>query len=263
MGFLDLPREIRDLVYAFAFRVDGAIFLYSPNPYVLTAITKAKVVRYKDHGPPEPKPVRRFMPSALLRSCRQMHAEASPVLYGANIFRIWYLGDAEMRSYRHLLRHVVFTSDLDHRIFGRGLEEVAYGWRRRFWPTLIQNALEMLERFPGLETLTFPIEPPFRKEGEEWRPAFFNVSHKTREQRVALAANWLRYKCPIENERLRKVLLVEVVPRTRAPKKKVEKEEYVGSRFEPEDDEEEQNEEDEGWDCTEFAEAFKLTKSLL
>lgn len=259
MGFLDLPREIRDLVYAFALRVNGAIFLYSPDPYVLTAITKAKVVRWKEIGPPEPQPVDALMPTALLRSCRQVHAEASPVLYGSNVFRIWFLGDAEMRSYRQLVRHVVFSSDLDHRIFGRGLEEVAYGWRRRFWPTLVQNAIDMLERFPGLETLTLPIEAPFRKEGEEWRPAFFNVSHKTREQRVALAANWLRYKCPIEDERLKKVLLIEVVPRKTA-KRKVEKEDYVGSRFEPEEDDEEGVDE---WDCTEFAEAFQLTKKIL
>ncbi|CAO2655267.1 Nn.00g103310.m01.CDS01 [Neocucurbitaria sp. VM-36] len=249
VGFLDLPRELRDYVYGFAFRVHGAILIYSPNPYAVPPITKAMLVRHKGEGPVEPQPLGDLIPMALLRTCRQLHAECSAVLYGANAFRIWFLSDTELKpTYRELVRHIIFTAEVDHRIFSSDLDEVSYWWKRRFWPTLVQNGISMLDRFSSLETLTFPMKSP--RHGESWRPAFFAVENKTREQRVALAANWMKPRCPLENERLRECLQIELVPPSG-----LSKDDYAGSRFAPDEDEEE-------WDCMEFMDAFELMKSL-
>ncbi|KAH7355808.1 hypothetical protein BKA66DRAFT_575148 [Pyrenochaeta sp. MPI-SDFR-AT-0127] len=257
VGFLDLPRELRDYVYGFAFRVHGAIFIYSPNPYAVRPIAKAMIVRHKGYGPVEPQPLGNIIPMALMRTCYQLHAECSAVLYGENVFRIWFLSDTELTlAYRQLVRHISLTAEVDHRVFGSSLEEVSYGWKRRFWPTIITNSTSMLERFPSLETLTFPLKPP--RHGELWRPAFFAVEHKTRAQRVALAANWMKPRCPFENERQRQCLQLELVPSSR--QQKVSLDEYKGSRFAPEEDEDEDMEQE--WDCTEFTDAFELMKSF-
>lgn len=255
MGFLDLPRELRDYVYGFAFRVHGAIFIYSPNPYAIRPVAKAMIVRHEGRGPFEPQPLGNIIPMKLMQTCRQLHAECSAVLYGENVFRIWFLSDTELTlAYRQLVRNVILTAEVDHRVFGTALEEVSYGWKRRFWPTIISNGINMLERFPGLETLTFPLKPP--RHGEIWRPAFFAVENKTRAQRVALAANWMKPRCPLENERLRACLQLELVPPSGSSK--VAKDDYKGSRFAPEEDEDEEQE----WDCTEFRDAFELMKTL-
>jgi hypothetical protein len=107
----------------------------------------------------------------------------------------------------------------------------------------------MLERFPNLESLTFPLRPP--RHGTIWRPASLTVENTTREQRVALAASWMKLRCPWENEKLRECLYLEVVPPPG-----LLKEEYKGSRFVPEDDE------DRVWGCAEFADAFELMKNM-
>ncbi|KAF1847043.1 uncharacterized protein K460DRAFT_52362 [Cucurbitaria berberidis CBS 394.84] len=248
VGFLDLPRELRDYVYGYASRVQGAILLYSPNPYAMIPYSKAMQVRHKGEGPVEPQPLGTVIPIALLTACRQLHVEGSAILYGSNAFRLWFLSDIEIRlSYRQLVKHIIFTTEVDYHIFSHNLDEVSYWWKRRFWPNLIKNSTSAFERFPGLETLTFPIKPP--RHGESWRPAFFAVANKTRHQRVTLAANWMKSRCPLENERLRECLQLELVPFTSR------------SKDEP-DEEEEEEEEEEEWDCTEFVEAFELMKTL-
>lgn len=250
MGFLDLPRELRDQIYQYAFRARGAIFMYSPNPYVDQPLAKAMIVRYKDEGPIEPCAIAAMIPMALLKTCRQVHAEGSAVLYGDNIFRIWFLSDNELGlPYRLQVRHVIFTAEIDHRIFGHDLEEVGYWWKRRFWPSVTKNGQNMLDRFPQLATLTLPLKPP--RHGEVWRPAFMNARHKTRDQRIALAASWMKLRCPWEHEALRRCLRLDIES---LPPSKLSKEEYEGSRFAPDEDD------DTSWDSSEFTEAFQLMK---
>lgn len=238
---MDLPRELRDVVYEFALCVSGAVFIYSADP--LRIRVKGKIIRVKNDGPSEPRPIESIISVSLLRSCRQVHAECCGVLYGHNVFRL-YMNDAPFgRVYQTLVRHIIFTTDADHRIYGDDPETVGYWWRKRFWPNIVEKSMKLLEQFPDLETLTFPIQ--LNRNGQTWRPAFLASDQKTREQRVALAASWMTTKCPLENEQLRQCLHLEIMPASN-----ISKEEWVGSSFAPEEE----------WDCNEFAEAFERMK---
>jgi hypothetical protein len=62
---------------------------------------------------------------------------------------------------------------------------------------------------------------------------------KTREQRVAVAAAWLKVNCPFEDPRLHDCLYLEIVPAVPLMKRI-----YL----------------DDEWDCSEFEEAFKRMK---
>jgi hypothetical protein len=264
-GFLDLPRELRDVIYNHVFRVQGAIYIFSPesfsristsytfSPNLPSRITvgKARIVRHGNEGPIEPRTLGRVITLSMMRVCRQLHAECAPVLYGGNVFRIG--PESEMRTslvYRQLVRHVTFKADVDYRVYKTNLEDVNYGWKRRFWPSVVSDGSKTLERYPNLETLTILLTSP--KYGQAWRPAMFAVANKTKEQRIALAVGWLQLRCPLQDERLRACLKVELVP----PSGVISKEELTGSRFAVDEDEE------AGWDCAEFAEAFQLMLRL-
>lgn len=101
----------------------------------------------------------------------------------------------------------------------------------------------MLLRYPNLQFLTFPIKS--NQPGKTWRPAFFPSGQKTKEQRIALAARWLSVSCPITDERLRKVLRLEIQPAAG-----YSKDEFKGSWFFPEEDDEDM------WDGSELAQAW-------
>ncbi|KAH9877954.1 hypothetical protein J1614_003171 [Plenodomus biglobosus] len=252
LSFLDLPRELRDMVYHHAFRIDGAIFIYSPNSYFGYTAAKAMIVRHRDEGPVEPTPLGNRIPIALLRACRQLHSECSQVLYGVNVFRTWSLGD-EMLSltYRELVRHVILTAEVDPRIFGSDLEDVRHAWTQRFWPSVMQNGKHMVDRFPRLQTMALSLKPSRR--GMSWRFAFISTRRMTREQRVALAAEWLIPMCAWDDRRVRDCLQLSLVANG-----VIRLHEYEGSLFAPEADDGGQD----TWDHTEFADAFLLMKRL-
>ncbi|KAL5119990.1 hypothetical protein ACEQ8H_002088 [Pleosporales sp. CAS-2024a] len=252
ISFLDLPLELRDHIYTSALLVHGAIFMYSPNHWTARLSTvqyKARIVRHKHRGPIEPQHLGPSVALSLLRTCKQVHSESSPIFYGKNIFRIGPLNDLEAALvYRQLVRHVVYMADADFRIYKSNLDEVNYGWTRRLWPSIVSGGTATLERYPNLKTLTVTLTSPTY--GHEWRPAFFAVYGKTKEQRIALAVNWLQPRCPLVSERLRGVLKVEL----HVPFGKMERDEFKGSKFAVEDDGEYY------WDCEEFAEAFGVMK---
>ncbi|KAI8931929.1 hypothetical protein NX059_010830 [Plenodomus lindquistii] len=250
LSFLDLPRELRDIVYDYTFRVEGAIFVYSSDPYFVYTAAKAMVVRHGDKGPAEPTPLGKAIPVALLRSCKQLHAECSPVLYGANVFRIWSLGEEILSlAYRKLVRHVILTAEVDPRIFGSDLEDVGHAWRKRFWPSVMKSGKLTAERFPRLESMSLALKPPPWRRAP-WRFAFFSSRNMGREQRIALAAEWLQPLCPWDDERVRDCLQISL-----APKVAIQRD---GSHFAFEPDEEEQDD----WDHEGFADAFLLMKSM-
>jgi hypothetical protein len=247
VGFLDLPRELRDHVYRYAFCVPGAIFVYS-LPYRAEPTPIAKLVRYRNEGPSEPQALGNVLAIGLLRTCRQLHSEGSMVLYGTNMFRVWFLSETNLAPvYCRLVRHITFTTEADYRIFNVELDTVSYWWKRRFWPTIVDNATKLLTRFPCIETMTVPVKPLVTQ--SSWKPAFFAVENKTVEQRIALAATWMGARCPFGSEQLRKCLRLELVP----PAGVISKQEFQGSRLAPDEDEEE-------WDYTEFADAFEMMK---
>ncbi|KAJ4290608.1 hypothetical protein N0V90_010826 [Kalmusia sp. IMI 367209] len=247
-SFLDLPRELRNIVYEFGFRVSGAVFIYCSDAYAWRPILKGKIVKYKNEGPSEPQRVDGAIPTGLLRTCRQMHAEVAEVLYGQNVFRL-YMSTADFApSYCHLVRHITFTMEAGRGIYNEDLEVMSYWWRRVFWPNIVDKSTNLLSRYPNLETLTFPIKSD--QLGVTWRPAFLAVEQKTKKHRIALAARWLGINCPMRDEQLRQVLHLEIMPSTG-----LLKEDFEGSRFSMEDDAE--------WDGSELAEAFQEMKSYL
>jgi hypothetical protein len=235
--------------------MSGAIFIYSPDPYSAQPVMHAKVVRHKGSGPHSPTPIGIDMTTALLLTCRQVHVESAEVLYGKNIFRLYstYSNASFAPLYTSLVRHIVFTTDsMVEKIFAANLETVEYWWQKHFWPDVVAKSTKVLTTFPYLESLTFPMKS--RQHGLACDPALIPVfmafpKQKTREQRVALGAAWLKEKCPFpdDNDRLRKCLQLEVVPTAAASRS------YyasggadIGSRW---------------WDMSEFSEAFTKMRS--
>lgn len=212
---------------------------------------KAKIVRHKDEGPTEPQPLSNAISLSLMRTCRQIHAECSPILYGENVFRVWFVSQTELAfAYRRLVRHVTFFTTAEHRIYHYNvdLNEASHSWRRRLWPTVVSNSMSLVERFPNLESLTIVLSPP---QGQTRRPAFFVVENKTKEQRIALAARWMHSRSPLDDKRLKHCLRMEL-----ATSNELAKADFEGSRFALEEDDE------TIWDHAEFADAFQLMKSL-
>ncbi|KAF1994887.1 hypothetical protein P154DRAFT_612478 [Amniculicola lignicola CBS 123094] len=242
-GFLDLPREIRDLIYEYAFCVSGAIFVYSMDPYAVRPRIRAKIVREKGEGPVEPQAMGSSIPTALIRSCHQIHAECSDTLYGSNVFRMYMSNPIFAPGYLPFVRQIIFIADADHRIYESDLDTVSHGWRRRFWPNVMEKAQALLHSFPNLDFISFPIKS---RPGETWRPAFMASDRKTREQRVSIAAAWMKARCPFQDEHLRQCLHLEIMPAS-----DFTKESYEGSSFAPEDE----------WDHAEFTEAFEKMRS--
>ena len=132
---------------------------------------------------------------------------------------------------------------MNQKIFGSDLSVVDFCWRRYFWPDVVVKSTKVLQTYPNINTLLFPIKA--NRGG--WKPAFMGSERKTRGQRVATAATWLKAKCPFSDERLRECLQLEIIP-TRS----IAKELYEGSRFSFEDE----------WDPSEFTEAFDMMRIL-
>ncbi|KAH7113811.1 hypothetical protein B0J11DRAFT_140485 [Dendryphion nanum] len=246
ISFLDLPREIRDEVYGYAFKVSGAIFILQTEVSQIRPVVIAKIVRDKGEGPVEPKSVSAAINIRFLRVCRQVHAEGSKMLYSQNTYRLYSMFLDLAPSYHLLVRQISFTTDATvQKLFDSDLETVGYWWRRHFWPDVMYKSNRTLETFGKLDSLRFILKS--NRHGQTWRPPFFGSRRNTKDQRVTSAAFWLKSKCPVENERLRKCLHLEIAPTGGIPKDM-----FKGSKFEMEDD----------WDCAELSEAFELMKKL-
>ena len=218
-SFLDLPRELRDLIYAHIFHVPGAIYLYSrkvltrsATTWAIEVIGEAVNVRYRNRGPPAKRAQsmsKTAVSTALLRSCRQVHAEACPVFYSDNVFRVPLLTEKDTYSialpYRLLVRRVVIhdlyhggTPDLGEVREVRG-EKI--GWEFELWPIILVESGKLLDRFPEMESLVVPIKADRTETG--WVPTCFKLGGETAEARVELAAKWMLERSPLRNEKLR------------------------------------------------------------
>jgi hypothetical protein len=203
-------------------------------------------IRHGGDGPIEPQSLLNGMiPVALFRTCRQLRAESSPVFYSNNTMSFWELGHISVGLVNmRLVRHVVVEAS-PCGILDKSLEHVNYCWKRRFWPEILRRSAAILEQFPNLQTLTFSLNPPRDK---IWRPAFFDVASKTREERIDRVATWMGQRCTWGDERLRAILHFEMRPSPGSSR-----EDYLGSRF--------VCEEDDIWDCTELSKAFEQMKN--
>ena len=208
VGFLDLPREIRDLCYELAFQVSGTIFIYSSDFKAYRPRLRGRIVEYSSGSLLQPERINKCIPIGFIKTCRQMHAECTAVLYSRNSFRL-YMDNADFAApYRPLIRHVTFTLEAGRGIYSHNPEVMCYWWRRVFWPNVIDTSTKILHNYPNLQRLTLPIKS--NDPSHIWRPAFFSFGHITKEQRTAQAAQWLRLNCPINNDRLRQVLRLEI-----------------------------------------------------
>ncbi|KAF1357468.1 hypothetical protein EJ07DRAFT_167643 [Lizonia empirigonia] len=190
-SLLDLPRELRDLIYGYAFHPERLL--------------RAKIVRYKNAGAVEPKSVCTHISMGLLQTCRQLYAE--------------------------------FTTEVAYHIIDGDLDAVSHGWKRRLWPNILYSGKKVLAQFPIVESVAVTMKPGV--ESTAWRPVLFVVGGTTAERRIELAAEWMLETCPLEDERLRDCLHLELLP----PPGSMTKGEYAGSRFAPDE---------EDWDYTEF-----------
>jgi hypothetical protein len=251
VSFLDLPRELRDIIYAYTLHVTGAIFIYTKDPYQPERKLRSKIVRYRGSGASDPLSVHKQVSIGLLQSCRQLHAESAPVLYGDNTFRILLMGTTNLTpTYRRLVRYVTLTTEAAYRIFNsRYLDRdtTSHGWRNRFWPAILDSGEKMLALFPNVESIVVPMKSG--TESSTWRPAFFDLGGRTTDRRIELAAEWMLERTKFPNERLRDCLHLELEPSPGS----ISVEEYAGSRFAPDEEE---------WDYTEFGHAFELMKAL-
>lgn len=245
-SFLDLPREIRDEIYRYAFKVSGAIFILQTEVFHVRPIIRAKIVRDLNVGPIEPKDISSAVNVAFLRVCRQVHVEGSKTLYAENTFRLYSSSMELAPFYSLLVRHISYTTDAAvQKIFEDDLETVGYWWRRHFWPDILYKSNKTLQKFGKLDTLRFILKS--NRHGHTWRPPFFGSERNTKEMRITLAALWLKSKCPIDNDRMRRCLHLEIVPSAG-----LSKEMFQGSRFTMDDE----------WDCSELSEAFEKMKTL-
>ncbi|KAF2113031.1 hypothetical protein BDV96DRAFT_496865 [Lophiotrema nucula] len=248
ISFLELPRELRELVYDHALRVLGAIYIYSKDTSPVHPAVRAKIVKHNNEGPSEPQPIGSTIPIALLASCRQLHAECSEIVYGSNVFRTYMSDPGFANTYEPLVRYMVFEVNADNRIYKRDMDSVAWGWRRQFWPHITEKSTVVLQRFPNLESLTFPIKS--NSLVQTWKPAFMGSDQKTREQRIVQAAYWMKSMCPIGKEQLRDCLHLEIVPARGFGKEETENDNGKKLLW------------DFDWDECEFAEAFERMKIL-
>ncbi|PVI01440.1 hypothetical protein DM02DRAFT_727861 [Periconia macrospinosa] len=250
IGFLDLPRELRDLVYYHALRVPGAVLVQTPYIFAAREEFQGRAIKYKGEGFAEPERLAKVITVALVRTCRQIHSESILVLYGRNIFNFPISNANFAIRYRSLIRNIVFAVEAGRGIYSNNEIDMSYWWRRVYWPNVLDICTKLLQRYPGLSNLTSPIKS--ENLWRTWRPAFMLVERKTSKQRIDMAALWLRTNCPIKDQRLQKILHMEIMP----ARDVIEKDECKGSRFVVEDDD--GNE----WNYTEFASAFEQMKKI-
>lgn len=74
--FLDLPPELRVRVYSYLFEFEGPLTIFERSRSIYARV-------WTEHGSYEPG-----ITTGLLVACRQIHREATPVLYGCNTFDV-------------------------------------------------------------------------------------------------------------------------------------------------------------------------------
>jgi hypothetical protein len=139
-GFLDFPRELRDMIYTYALTSTFVIAMETfeaRSQIVRVAYLKAPdslVTRcqWKPRLEPGTKPSE-IIRGTLLQTCRQIHAEAAPILYSQNDFRLADWADAALviaPTYQHLVRkislefvrsHYQINNPYDHDVAGTWL----------------------------------------------------------------------------------------------------------------------------------------------
>ncbi|OCL03279.1 hypothetical protein AOQ84DRAFT_154437 [Glonium stellatum] len=243
LSILDLPRELRDIVYEYVCQVPGEIFIYW-RPSQFGYDIAAKNIRGKYGGPSEPIPLKIVMSTALMKTCRQIHAECSPILYGHNNFSL-LMPDRDFVSatYLPLIRHITLISNSDTRLFDQNAYNVSLAWRATFWPLVSRRCEKLLGLFPKLQSIRYLIYAT-DSNGNARKPAFIKYEGTTREDRIDMAATWFRYRCPFGSDRLRDCLNLEITPPPSGTPSATDLSEPGA------------------WDISEFSEAFERMKLI-
>ncbi|KAF9700372.1 hypothetical protein EKO04_002053 [Ascochyta lentis] len=252
LSILDLPQELRDLIYSYTFHVHGAIMPYGNNPSPMDYTLRAFIVRHKTHGENRRISVYKHISIGLLQTCRQLHAECAPVLYGDNIFRVGVNSFNDLAlAYHQLIRHVTFSTDAGDDMFDtNNVGPVSHSWKSYFWPQVVDSAQKMVLQFPNIKSLTVLVR--IMERSTRWRPAFFIMDGGSAESRVERAAEWMRERCELEDDRLRDCLHLELdMP---LPGNYIVPHSSKGAKVRLLEQEE--------WDRAEFGHAFELMKVL-
>lgn len=135
--FMDLPREIRDCIYIFMFLQDGPLY---------PSLERAGIAPYL----------------GLLRTNRQVYAEAIDILYGRNTFQIrgtpaWKAPEllnliAGQRRDSHLLA-LSWTCDANKACLGRFYLKKLYFPSHNISLDRLRHLISLLKYFPNLEHL--------------------------------------------------------------------------------------------------------------
>ncbi|KAK4611569.1 hypothetical protein CLAFUW4_13131 [Fulvia fulva] len=105
-GFLDLPPEIRNAIYHLALNSHSALKIHYFSREKIFRVTLV-------WNPQHSLPWAVTLSTNLLRICRQVHNEATPILYGSNCFEI-HGQDAQVflraiGSSKQFLRHIHYS----------------------------------------------------------------------------------------------------------------------------------------------------------
>lgn len=112
-AFLDLPREVRDIIYEYCLVVKGEIVPY-PACYEFPRLGQCQPLNQRDY-------MRRRPDVALLQVNQQFNEETSPILYGRNLWRlskpisadhhVWWKRDVSDEEVSMSIKHVIICLD--------------------------------------------------------------------------------------------------------------------------------------------------------
>ena len=174
VGFLDLPFDVRQLLYKACFAVDSELHLdYKRERHHKNRERKAT------HKPPSHV--------AFLRTCKMVHNEATPILYGHNKFVIlgrpsrWTWIQAYLGVF---IKDIIGPTPRQHitnvRIDMTGLDEHSVDWRHAIWPRTADKRLwnSLNTRFAQIKTISLTFGSVSSENGGE-RPNCFanNIAH--------------------------------------------------------------------------------------
>ena len=83
LSFLDLPRELQDMIYNIVFELEGGFFYYNSDTFeVLPLATKGGYPGSETKSIPG-------VEDSLLQSCKQIYSEARFIVYKNEFFFLW------------------------------------------------------------------------------------------------------------------------------------------------------------------------------
>lgn len=195
ISLLDLARELRDMIYAYALVHPKSISVH---------IGRVHVVGQKITQLRQSSRARSDNSLALLRTCKQIHSEASQLFYGKNKFELLRClnlptdrRSATYSSYQPTLS-ITYTPfvrhfSLDYSEFGLSFD-ISTLWRH-----FVAESNEITKVFPNLKSLELTVPC---KRTPRWDDLFLRPVGVTKEQQVVRVQKWIRTMAILDNSRM-------------------------------------------------------------